>query len=371
MSAPEVHQLATGIPITCHAFNKDRTQVAVSPNNNDVEIYQKNRAGGWDLLHTLAKHDKLVTSIDWAPNTNRLVTCSQDRNAYVWDWDAKLGRWEASLCLLRINRAATFVKWSPKENKFAVASGARLISVCYFEVENNWWVAKHIKKPIRSTVTSVDWHPDNILLAAGSTDMKARVFSAYVKGVDAQIPAPVWGEKLPFNTVCGEFSSASGAWVHSVAFSPSGNYVAFASHDSTVAIANGPNNPVVTIPTGGLPLVSIIFTSETSIVGVGHDCTPYLLAERNGQWEVVGKLDQGQKKAAAASSAFKMFQQMDSRAQQSAPKVELNTTHQNTITCVRPHTGASDSVSKFSTSGVDGKLVIWDLLSSGLAGLKI
>ena len=45
----------------------------------------------------------------------------------------------------------------------------------------NRWVAKHIKRPIRSTVTAVDWHPNDVLLAAGSTDFKIRVFSAYVK----------------------------------------------------------------------------------------------------------------------------------------------------------------------------------------------
>jgi actin related protein 2/3 complex, subunit 1A/1B len=41
--------------------------------------------------------------------------------------------------------------------------------------------------------------------------------------------ATVWGEKLPFNTVCGEFSSASGGWVHSVSFSPGGDLLAFVS----------------------------------------------------------------------------------------------------------------------------------------------
>ncbi|KAJ3016067.1 hypothetical protein HKX48_004245 [Thoreauomyces humboldtii] len=372
-ASPEVYQLAVGIPITCHAFNKDRSQVAVSPNNNDVEIYQKGRTGTWELLHTLAKHDKLVTSIDWAPDTNRLVTCSQDRNAYVWDWDASQNRWDANLCLLRINRAATHVAWSPRQDKFAVASGARLISVCSFEEENNWWVSKHIKKPIRSTITSVAWHPDNVLLAAGSTDMKARVFSAYIKGVDQPKAIPLWGEKFPFNTLCGEFGSENGGWIHSVAFSPSGDQVAWASHDSTVTVAHGPSETPIAIPTGGLPIVSLIFASETTIVGVGHDCTPILFVNRGNKWEAAGKLDAGQKKAAASSSAFKMFQQMDSRAQQTnaSPQVELNTTHQNTITSVRPYEGTPDNVTKFSTTGVDGKLVIWDLLASGMAGLKI
>lgn len=95
---------------------------------------------------------------------------------------------------------------------------------------------------------SVDWHPNNVLLAAGSADMKARVFSAYIKEVDERLvtclvhrecgftivllsrPAPtVWGSKLPFNTVCGEYTSPNGGWVHAVGFSPSGDVLAFAS----------------------------------------------------------------------------------------------------------------------------------------------
>lgn len=90
-------------------------------------------------------------------------------------------------------------------------------------------MSRQLKKPIRSTVLSVDWHPNNVLLAAGSADMKARVFSAFIKDVDKR-PAPtVWGEKLPFNTICGEYASPSSGWVHAVGFSPSGDVLAFAS----------------------------------------------------------------------------------------------------------------------------------------------
>lgn len=53
------------------------------------------------------------------------------------------------------------------------------------------------------------------------------VFVAYI-GLCRPQPT-VWGEKLPFNTICGEYASASGGWVHGVAFSPSGDALAFAS----------------------------------------------------------------------------------------------------------------------------------------------
>ncbi|WP_411025425.1 WD40 repeat domain-containing protein, partial [Salmonella sp. s55004] len=142
-------------PITCHAWNKERTQIAVSLNSHEVKIFKKNGAK-YECIHTLIEHTQRVTSIDWAANSNRIVTCGTDRNAYVWSLNGS-NIWKPTLVILRINRAATFVRWSPQENKFAVGSGARLVSVCYFEQENDWWVSKHIKKPIRSTITSLDW----------------------------------------------------------------------------------------------------------------------------------------------------------------------------------------------------------------------
>lgn len=183
--------------------------------------------------------------------------------------------------LLRINRAATFVRWSPSELKFAVGSGARVIAICYFEEENDWWVSKQIKKPIRSTITTVAWHPNSVLLAAGSTDAHARVFSSFIKGVDARPESSVWGERLPFNTVCGEYLNNSAGWVHGCAFSPSGDALAFTAHDSSVTVVypNGPDQPpkaVVSLSTQLLPFASLIWNGESEIIAAGY-VRPYFL----------------------------------------------------------------------------------------------
>jgi actin related protein 2/3 complex subunit 1A/1B len=103
---------------------------------------------------------------------------------YVWTLEGN--EWQPTLVILRLNRAAISVDWSPRENKFAVGSGAMSVCVCYYEEDNNWWVSKLIRKKHHSTVTSVAWHPNNVLLATTSTDCRCRVFSAYVKGVDAR-----------------------------------------------------------------------------------------------------------------------------------------------------------------------------------------
>lgn len=372
MAPPEVFQF--GLPsITAHSFNKDRTQVAVGY-ENEVYIYQRS-GSSWTLLHTLAEHDKPVTGIDWAPNQNRIVTCAQDRNAYVWTLDGD--KWKPTLVLLRINRSATFVRWSPREDKFAVASGARCISVCYFEADNNWWVSKHIKKPIRSTVLSLDWHPNNVLLAAGAADKKARVFSAFIKGFDEKPPATPWGDRIPLNTVCGEWLNANGGWIHGIAFSPSGDSVAWTGHDSTLSVHSVVTGTTSVVKTPYLPYLSCIFLNENQVVAAGHDCVPVLF-EREGSdnWYLSKILDQQVKKEFSGSTAFNMFKQMDSRAQSSnAGRTELNTQHQNTITQVRPFAGDGGNVSKYSTQGIDGKIIVWDVADAAslpsLASLKI
>jgi actin related protein 2/3 complex subunit 1A/1B len=173
------------------------------------------------------------------------------------------------------------VRWSPSEQKFAVGSGARLISVCYFEEENDWWISKHLKKPIRSTITTLAWHPNSVLLAAGSTDSHARVFSSFIKGIDTRPEPSAWGERLPFNTICGEFLNDSAGWIQGVAFSPSGNALAFTGHDSSVTVVypSAPEQPpraMLNIPTRLLPLNSLIWNGENEIIAAGHVCSSNL-----------------------------------------------------------------------------------------------
>lgn len=395
-------------PITAHCFNSTRDLLAVCPNTNEVHIYSK--ADGFKkVVHVLKEHDKVITGIDFNPASSSLVTCSQDRNAYVWDYNPETDTWQPTLVLLRLTRSATTVKWSPNGTKFAVASGARMIAVCQFDQEQNWWTAKHLKKPIRSTVLSLDWHPNGVLLAAGSADMKARVFSAYLKEVDQKPEPTVWGSKLPFNTVCGEYSSPSGGWVHAVAFSPSGDALAFAGHDSSVSIVypSGPEQApqaVHNVRLPNLPFLSLIFSSENSIIGAGHDYDPIqLTGDLNSGWVVNKSLDDPSSRAhapsasaaraggpgrLASSAAFQTFRQADSRGISSAGSGgvavgtsnvkggERNTAHQNTITSIRAYEGQfSAEVTKISTSGLDGRIVVWKSdgasLTSGVAKMSI
>ena len=258
------------------------------------------------------------------------------------------------------------MRWSPSEKKFAVASGDRVIAVCYFEEENDWWVSKHLKKPIRSTITTVSWHPNSVLLAAGSTDAHARVFSAFIKGMDERPEASVWGERLPFNTVCGEYLNRAAGWVHGVSFSPSGNALAFTAHDSSITVVypSAPEQPplaVINIGTQLLPFTSLIWNGETEIIAAGYDCQAYRFSGNEQGWQMTGSME-AQKRPGMPDgreeSALNMFRQMDLRGK-IQNDTQLKTVHQNTISTIRAYQESGGSVSKFSCESLSLHAQVW------------
>ncbi|CAL8083516.1 unnamed protein product [Orchesella dallaii] len=356
-------------PITCHAWNKDRSQIAISPNSPEVHIYRKTQ-NDWVLADILKQHDLRITGIDWGAKTNRIVTCASDRNAYVWSQDGPDLKWKPTLVLLRINRAATCVKWSPVENKFAVGSGARLISVCYFEKENDWWVSKHIKKPIKSTVTAIDWHPNNVLLAAGSTDFKVRIYSAYIKDIEDKPQSTCWGSKMPLGQLMTDLpnnSLGSGGWVHDVSFSHDGTKLAWAGHDSTISVLDGESDKVTVLRTTFLPFLTLLWIAPNTIVAAGHQLTPMMFqVSRTGEClllQCIGKVKQTeQRKEHGGLSAMRKFQSLDRHARViNEEEMELDSQHQNAITALKIHSGSKENALKISSSSIDGQVILWDL----------
>jgi actin related protein 2/3 complex subunit 1A/1B len=352
----ELKQVASCV--TCHAWNKDKTRVAFCPNNTEVRIFAKS-GDDWVLEHTLTEHDAVVTGIDWAPDTNRIVTSSQDRNAYVWTFQN--GIWKPTLVILRIARAATSVKWSPKENKFAVSSGAKCVSICYFDKDNDWWVSKHIKKH-KSTVLKVDWHPNNVLIATASSDYKARVFSAFIKGIDDKPGETPFGAKLPFGgEPLAEYNV--GAWIHSILWSPSGNRLAFVAHDSSITfvdLAGGAPGVVQTLRLNGLPFLDLLFLNENTVVAGGYSCSIQKFTNSGGTWSQTGEMSaqKAEKNVSSNRAAFDLFKNKV-EVGQNVNVQDLDTLHQNAINNLQPFQKTGSDIKQFTSSGLDGKIVLW------------
>ncbi|CCX29564.1 ARP2/3 actin-organizing complex subunit Sop2 [Pyronema domesticum] len=393
MPTPEA-QLLFHQPIPDHAFSQDRQLLAVA-RGSKVLLYS--RAG-----NEYAKQDQeldinkqTITSVDIAPNSGRIVTCSQDRNPYVWE-QQPTGEWKASLVLAGLKRAGTQIRWSPDETRIAVGCGSGAIAICYFDEGNNTWLGKHVlTKQTYSTVLSLAWHPNSKILASGYADSKTRVHSALARGFDkARVKkleeiitewgnyevstkesggSPVYTKN---NTVFAEFTNPSGGWVHAVSFSPSGEALAYAAHDSSITVVYAHKSlreeagqtvadfsySRFTVSTTLLPFTSLLWSREDQIIAAGHDCYPVIFQNSGEGWALTSKLNAlqlaGTGGEEAEESAFNKFRQMDSMGTTS--KDVLGTIHQNTICSLRPYEmGPHGDVVRFSSSGRDGRLVIF------------
>lgn len=80
MAAPEVHHLFHH-PIADHSFSADRSTLAIA-RDSAVELYSK-AGNAFQLQDELKGHDKMVTSVDIAPNSGRIVSCSQGLSSFA------------------------------------------------------------------------------------------------------------------------------------------------------------------------------------------------------------------------------------------------------------------------------------------------
>jgi len=152
--------------------------------------------------------------------------------------------------------------------------------------------------------------------------------------------------------------------------------LAFCGHDSTMCFANAGENPnVTTLKLAELPFVDLLWISENSVIAVGHECAPTLFSDASGSWALVQNLDQPKKSdgAAVQQSARAVFQNKVDVGQDARTGTKMETKHQNCINCIFNYKGSGDKVTDFTTSGVDGNVIFWNVKSfeQQFSGLKI
>jgi len=355
---------AVNAGISAHSWNHDMSKLALSPNNQELHIYDTSAKDVVPEKVYNEQHLQTITSVDWSPVTNLIVTSSQDRTAAVWRFDDASGEWKPEMCVLKESgRAATQACWSPDGSRFAVASGTGAIHVCKYDEDQNWWLGKSIESNFGSTVLTLAFHPSNVLLAAGGVDNELRVFSTVDKKLDAKATAkavfgdsgkpPSFGQTLA--------TAAARSWIEAAAWSPSGEVVAFASHDSRVSVmtmAMGDNFgsfEVQPIRLRGLPLTSLKFLDETTLVGGGYDMDPLKFTSDGSSWTAEGNLDA--KKGSGNKTRSVADKLRDDAARGGHSVHECETMHQNTITSICKLTDDG----QFSTVGLDGRIVFWNV----------
>ena len=211
----------------------------------------------FDLLtgdETILKgHTKLITSLDWSPVEDIIVSASQDESIKIWSG--------VNYSLIKDiekphKRAVSFVNWAPDGERFLTASwdstiklwsGKSLSPMKTLKGHDNallaavwsadgkyigsggwdrnlivWDVSKgtkvqEIKNAHKDAITSVTWHPSGKYIATGSLDKSAKIWDV--------------NEAKPIK-IFDDYKDA----VKAVSWSHDGKYIAIGSWDTTVKI---------------------------------------------------------------------------------------------------------------------------------------
>jgi actin related protein 2/3 complex subunit 1A/1B len=338
-------------PISCHAWNADGTQLALCPNTSELQIY-KVTGKTFEILYTLTEHTQVISSVDWNHTTGQIVTCSHDRNAYVWALEGST--WKKDLVILKLDRAATYVRWSPDGTKFVVATGSSKFRVCAFNPEQNWWQSFTISHDHPTSLT-VDWLPDNLHVVCSATDRHCR----YCTINEEELPRKKGGKdgkKKKAEFVIQKFSSQG--WTNASAVSPSATWVALTSQDSWIRFVkdselSDPKAPTRSLNINGLPLLALAFLSDTVLVGGGFDCQPRLFAYNGTDWEDLGLIDTPAMRDTATAGGGGGGIASRSAAFGGKVVAKTDTIHSNVILGIRVIAGA------FTTCANDGRIGFW------------
>lgn len=63
-------------------FSHDGTRLATTSKDCTIIIYD---TSAFEVLHKLSGHEGAVAYIAWSPDDSKLVSCSQDLRARLWD----------------------------------------------------------------------------------------------------------------------------------------------------------------------------------------------------------------------------------------------------------------------------------------------
>jgi actin related protein 2/3 complex subunit 1A/1B len=325
------------------SWNLDRSQVAIATNTTLVEIYTVTPSG-WTKSHTLSEHDQLVAAVDWHGETNRILSASHDRNAYVWEFNGT--RWIPNLVILKNRRAILDATWSRPGTKIALGTGGKKVVIGRYNPDLSAWSTKLLSKVHTSAVTCLRFHPSGLYVASGGTDGICNVTSCYLEIVDGPQPGvPALGELM--YTV-----DLSRVWINALSWSLDGLYLAIAGHNSTVTFFSLTTDARTSVTWPGRPFSVIEFVGNDKAIAGGWDFVPVEINKSSDRWLIGNKLDGEDRSRARTKSLVQSMKNQFERVED----VSMASIHQGLLTCIR-HLGGN----KVATADVTGLVHVWTL----------
>jgi WD40 repeat protein len=171
--------------------------IAVCPTNNEIWIFEANNQediSKWTKIAVLKEHFNVISSLDWHPKTNLLMSASTDRGVIVWAPGDVKGEFSPQIGMIKEQRANLDAVWNTRGDIFAVATSSGDVHIGTYSSQNNFWVAHpfNAKKPIhKASVLCVRFDPlSGRVVASSSLDGTVVITSCYKSELEFDSAGP-------------------------------------------------------------------------------------------------------------------------------------------------------------------------------------
>ena len=258
--------------ISAFCFNKDYSKCALSQKDNKIYIYKTPdifKTSTWELEHTLDFHVLYVSCIDWNHKTNKILSCSFDKTAFVWEFVNN--KWVPSnIVIISILKLGFLTcSWNENGDRLCLGTSGSQLHIGFFDPSAMWWKcieSKESKKSLhKSSVTSAKISPNNTYCLSGSTDLRVIITNVTIENYK---PIKDFGKEIINHKV--------NAWVNSVCWTKDGKYALSANQNATVTVIELETKKIETIRFKHSPLNIIVPSpNQNGFVGVGLDRNIY------------------------------------------------------------------------------------------------
>lgn len=175
-----------------------------------------------------------MNSLQWHPTTNRLLSASTDRGIIVWKKSQDGKRLLPALCNIKEQKSNLDAAWNTRGDKFCVGATSGHVFIASWDEMVQFWVAVSIteepplgKSIHKASVMSVRFDPGSSrVVASASADGMVYITSAYDPSLDTEGTGPFAGVTAERGDILFKFKSS--VWNNTLAWSQSGNTLAFA-----------------------------------------------------------------------------------------------------------------------------------------------
>lgn len=173
----------------------------------------------------------MIGALDWHPKTGLLLSCSADRGIIVWKEEPQTKQLMPQLCNIKELKANNDASWNYRGDKFVVGAASGNVFVGAYNEAVGLWIAtpQTDEKALHDApVVCVRFDPlSSRVIASASADGQVIVSTSYYEELDGKAEAAgpfgkVNSQEILFKFKCSE-------WVNTISFSPSGQWIAFAS----------------------------------------------------------------------------------------------------------------------------------------------